>query len=75
MLLYERYLSERRNLGVSVIKRGQKEGAVTSTKPAELLYDQIYGTIFYRFLFHLPGLNQRFVSTLVADTLTVEGAA
>jgi AcrR family transcriptional regulator len=72
LLLYERYLSERRDLGVSVIRRGQQAGAITSEQPAERLYDQIYGTIFYRFLFHLPGLNPRFASNLVASTLSGE---
>ncbi|MCZ2495680.1 TetR family transcriptional regulator [Xylophilus sp. Kf1] len=69
-LFVERYLSVRRSLGVSVIQRGQADGSITATRPAEDLYDQIYGTIFYRFQFGLPGLDQAFVQHLVATTLT-----
>ena len=68
-LLYERYLIERRELGLNVIRRGQNDGLIASTRPPEMLYDQIYGTIFYRFLFRMPGLNRRFAAALVDSTL------
>jgi len=63
-----RYLSVRRKLGVSVIRRGQRDGSIASQRPAEALYDQIYGTIFYRFQFSLRGLDKAFVSTLIDTT-------
>ena len=68
-LFYQRYLIERRELGLNVIRRGQRDGLIASTRPPEMLYDQIYGTIFYRFLFHMPGLNRRFAAALVDSTL------
>lgn len=60
-----RYLSVRRALGVRVIRRGQRDGSIASPRPAEALYDQIYGTIFYRFQFGLKGLDKGFVQSLV----------
>lgn len=65
----ERYLSLRRKLGVSVIQRGQADGSILSTGPATTLYDQIYGTIWYRFQFGLPALNKGFVDSLVGAVL------
>lgn len=61
----ERYLSIRRKLGVSVIRRGQADGSIVSMRPAEALYDQIYGTIWYRFQFGLKVLNKAFVESLI----------
>ena len=67
-LFAERYLSIRRQLGVSVIRRGQRDGSIRATRPAAALYDQIYGTIFYRFQFGLAGLDKAFVKALVEST-------
>jgi hypothetical protein len=64
-LFVARYLSVRRALGVRVIRRGQRDGSIASQRPAEALYDQIYGTIFYRFQFGLKGLDKAFVQALV----------
>lgn len=68
-LFVERYLRIRRNLGVSVIRRGQRDGSIDAGRPAEVLYDQIYGTIFYRSQFGLAGLNRAFVKSLVDSVL------
>lgn len=65
----DRYLSIRRALGLRVIRRGQRDGSIVVRVPAELLYDQIYGTIFYRYQFRLPGLGRAFVDRLVAAVL------
>ena len=65
----ERYLSIRRALGVRVIRRGQREGSIAGARPAEALYDQIYGTIFYRCQFGLAGLTRPFASALVGSVL------
>ncbi len=69
-LFYQRYLGERRELGTAVIRAGQHAGSITNQARPETLYDQIYGTIFYRFVFGMPGLNRRFVADLVEHTLT-----
>ncbi len=68
-LFAERYLNLRRSLGASTIRRGQRDGSIRSTRPAEALYDQIYGTMFYRFLFGFKGLSKAFVRALVDETL------
>jgi len=65
----ERYLNIRRKVGISVIRRGQADGSISSTRPAEALYDQIYGTIWYRFQFGLKALNKVFVDSLVDAVL------
>ena len=68
-LFVERYLRIRRKLGLAVIRRGQLDGSIVSGPPAEILYDQIYGTIFYRCQFSLKGLNHAFVRALVDSVL------
>ena len=65
----DRYLSIRRALGLRVIRRGQRDGSIAAQASAELLYDQIYGTIFYRYQFGLSGLNKAFVDRLVTSVL------
>ncbi|MDB5817130.1 MAG: transcriptional regulator, TetR family [Rhizobacter sp.] len=67
-LFVERYLNIRRQSGVRVIERGQADGSIASSRPAEALYDQIYGTMFYRCQFGLKGLNKAFVQSLVEAT-------
>jgi AcrR family transcriptional regulator len=74
-LFVERYLSIRRRLGVSVIRRGQRDGSIRATRPAAALYDQIYGTIFYRFQFGLAGLDKTFVKSLVDSTFAGDRGA
>ena len=44
-LFVERYLSIRRKLGIAVIRRGQRDGAIASTRSPEALWDQIYARI------------------------------
>jgi AcrR family transcriptional regulator len=68
-LFFERYLDSRREIGIKIIKRGQRDGQITSTEAAEAIYDQIYGTIFYRSLFGIPGLKRSFVKKLVTSAL------
>ncbi len=65
----DRYLSIRRAIGLRVIRCGQVDGSIDVHLPAELLYDQIYGTIFYRYQFRLPGLDTAFIDQLVASVL------
>jgi len=65
----DRYLNYRRKLGLSVIKKGQKDGRITTAHSAELLYDKIYGTILYRHQFGLKGLDKNSLKALVDSTL------
>ena len=73
-LFVERYLRIRRELGVAVIRRGQRDGSIVAGRSAEALYDQIYGTIFYRCQFGLKGLNRAFVRALVDSVLQPSAA-
>ena len=68
-LFVERYLSQRRRLGIKIIRRGQADGSVLSSRPASALYDQIFGTMFYRSQFGLAPLDGPFVRSLVEATL------
>jgi AcrR family transcriptional regulator len=74
-LFVAHYLRIRRDLGSSVIRRGQRDGSIVASRPAEALYDQIYGTIFYRCQFGLKGLNRGFVKALVDSVLRPTPAA
>ena len=58
----DRYRSIRRALGLRVIRRGQGDGSIAAQAAAEQLYDQLCGTIFYRYQCRLPGLDEVFVS-------------
>lgn len=69
-LFVEHYLRLRRANGLAIIRAGQADGSISANRPAEELYDQIYGTMFYRYQFNLPGLDQAFVQNLVLVTLT-----
>ena len=67
-LFVERYLRLRRTVAVRMIRRGQQDGSIVSPRKAEALYDQIYGTMFYRFHFAFAGLDKAFVAELVDAT-------
>jgi len=73
-LFVAHYLSIRRKLGIGVIRRGQRDGSIRAGRPPEALYDQIYGTIFYRLQFGFKGLNKAFVKALVDATFASENA-
>lgn len=66
----ERYLAERRELGVRVISSGQRSGVIRSTRAPAALYDQIFGAIFYRFLFGLDELNKPYLTSLIDSTFS-----
>lgn len=68
-LFVARYLSIRRGLGVGVIQRGQQDRSIRSRLAAEVLYDQIYGTFFYRYQFGWGGLETGEVEALVENVL------
>lgn len=68
-LFVERYLAHRRDLGLRLIRRGQRAQRILATADAGALYDQIYGTLLYRHLFGLPGLTKAFAATLVDSVL------
>lgn len=69
-LFTERYLDIRRRTATAIIQRGQKDGSITSGIAAGDLYDRIYGTLFYRFLFGFRPLSADYARKLVASLLT-----
>jgi AcrR family transcriptional regulator len=69
-LFSERYLDVRRSLGVRIIRNGQRAGQIDGRRPAEELYDQIYGTLFYQSTFGLRPLSPAYVRRLVDAVLT-----
>ena len=70
-LFVERYLRLRRTVAVRMIRRGQQDGSIVSRRRPEALYDQIYGTMFYRFHFAIGGLDKAFVAELGDATFGV----
>lgn len=69
-LFTERYLDIRRSAATAIIERGQREGSITAEVAAGDLYDRIYGTLFYRFLFGFRPLSADYARKLVASLLT-----
>ncbi len=68
-LFTERYLDIRRRTATAIIERGQREGSIMAGVAAGDLYDRIYGTLFYRFLFQFRPLSGDYAKRLVASLL------
>lgn len=68
-LFHERYLKARKSMGVKVIERGQQAGLFRQAVPAAELYDRIYGTLFYQFLFGLRRVTPAHARALVESVL------
>ncbi|WP_454724389.1 MULTISPECIES: TetR/AcrR family transcriptional regulator [Cupriavidus] len=65
----ERYLALRREIAVKLIRRGQKEGSIAAPQAAGDLYDRIYGTLFYQFVFGFRRLSRSYARQLVNEVL------
>ncbi|WP_341898472.1 TetR/AcrR family transcriptional regulator, partial [Ferrovibrio terrae] len=68
-LFRDRYLKARRGIGIKVIQRGQDAGRFRRSVPAAELYDRIYGTLFYQFLFGLRKVTPAHARALVESVL------
>lgn len=68
-LFRDRYLKARKGIGVQVIQRGQDAGRFRRSEPAAELYDRIYGTLFYQFLFGLRKVTPAHARALVESVL------
>jgi len=66
----ERYLAQRREAIASAIAAGRADGSVAATDPPHDLYDRIYGTLFYRYLFGFGALSRDHARDLVVSVLT-----
>jgi len=67
-IFYERYLRYRRTALVELIAAGQQDGSVGAAGAPEDLYDAIYGSLFYRYVFGIKPISPAQARNLV-DTL------
>src|SRR3954453_19848611 len=64
-LFYARYLQFRRNALVEMIPAGQTDGSVLADGAPEDLYDAIYGSLFYRYVFGIAPITPAYARNLV----------
>ncbi|MDB5415694.1 MAG: transcriptional regulator [Rubritepida sp.] len=68
-IFYERYLAHRRSAMTAIIAAGQRDGSIAATAAPETLYDAIYGSLFYRYVFRIGPLTPAYARELVELTL------
>ena len=73
-LFYERYLNFRRSTTIEIIAEGQRDGSISAVGAPENLYDAIYGSLFYRYVFGIKPLSPAYARHLV-DSLLMPGSA
>jgi AcrR family transcriptional regulator len=66
----ERYLGIRREIALKIIKSGQKDGSIAVLEAAGDLYDRIYGTLFYQYVFGFRLLTKEYARKLVSKVLS-----
>jgi AcrR family transcriptional regulator len=64
-LFYARYLQFRRDALVEMIAAGQTDGSVLAEGAPEDLYDAIYGSLFYRYVFGIAPITPAYARNLV----------
>jgi AcrR family transcriptional regulator len=64
-LFYARYLQFRRDALVEMIAAGQTDGSVLAEGAPEDLYDAIYGSLFYRYVFGIAPITPAYARSLV----------
>jgi Tetracyclin repressor-like, C-terminal domain len=72
-LFYERYLNFRRSTTIEIIAEGQRDGSISAVGAPENLYDAIYGSLFYRYVFGIKPLSPAYARHLV-DSLLIPGS-
>ncbi|OKO92507.1 transcriptional regulator [Bradyrhizobium sp. NAS80.1] len=72
-LFYTRYLQFRRDALVDMIAEGQKDGSILAEGPPEDLYDAIYGSLFYRYVFGITPITPAYARSLVDLVLRPNG--
>lgn len=72
-LFYARYLQFRRDALVGMIAAGQKDGSILAEGPPEDLYDAIYGSLFYRYVFGIAPVTPAYARSLVDLVLRPKG--
>lgn len=66
----ERYLEIRRDMALNIIKEGQRDGSIIASEAAGDLYDRIYGTLFYQYVFGFRHLTVEYARKLVKTVLS-----
>ncbi|RXH16329.1 TetR/AcrR family transcriptional regulator [Bradyrhizobium guangzhouense] len=72
-LFYARYLQFRRDALVEMIAAGQRDGSILAEAPAETLYDAVYGSLFYRYVFGIAPITPAYARSLVDLVLRPKG--
>ena len=72
-LFYARYLQFRRDALVQMIAAGQKDGSIQAEGQPEDLYDAIYGSLFYRYVFGIAPITVAYARNLVDLVLRPKG--
>jgi AcrR family transcriptional regulator len=67
-LFHERYLRFRRAALIEIIRAGQADGSIGASGTPDDLYDALYGSLFYRYVFGIRPLSPAAARNLV-DTL------
>lgn len=68
-LFHERYIGFRRAAIAAIIAEGQKDGSITAAGPPEMLFDAIYGSLFYRYVFRIAPLTPAYARDLAEFVL------
>lgn len=72
-LFYARYLQFRRDALVEMIAAGQTDGSILAVGAPEDLYDAIYGSLFYRYVFGIAPITPAYARNLVDLVLRPKG--
>lgn len=72
-LFYARYLQFRRDALVEMIAAGKADGSIQADAPPEDLYDAIYGSLFYRYVFGIAPITPGYARNLVDLVLRPNG--
>ena len=72
-IFYERYLDFRRTATVEIIAAGQKDGSIGASGAPEDLFDAVYGSLFYRYIFGIKPISPAQARNLVDTLLIIKG--
>jgi AcrR family transcriptional regulator len=72
-IFYERYLWHRRTPIIEMIAAGQQDGSIGAVGAPEDLYDAIYGSLFYRYIFGIKPISPTHARNLVDTLLMTRG--
>jgi len=71
-LFHDRYLQFRRAALIEIIAAGQADGSIQAAGAPEDLYDALYGSLFYRYVFGIKALSAAAARKLVETLLQLK---